>query len=699
MLERWIGGVLKYRLSILTFWAIVIVLGSCASFTINNHLTTSLGVPGSGSAQADEILSKSFHENSEGTFTVFYTFKNGTKDEIAGFASQIEAAAKIIPSAKILQSKAVGGTLFTSIGTSFDLPRAASYTNALRSAIQDQGLAGALVTGPPAIKSDVTPVLARDLHRGEIVAIALGLLLLLLVLGFSWASIVPLIFASATITATLGIVFLLSHLMMMVLYIPNIVELIGLGLAIDYSLLIVQRFRREITVHETDDAILKTMQTAGRTIMTSGITVALGLATLLLVPIPFVRSLGIAGILVPAISLTATLTLQPVLLSYLGKAGVRTWGYSGLLGRKDVSTGIIAKSTRLVLKKPLLSFIGSSALLLLLVAPIFALHVTPSSLTAIPQNLESAKALKLVTGSAGSGAITPSEIVIDLGPTHRSIEVSEARQALVETLSKNSEVFLVASGEKSPYVDSTGRYLRMYVVGKHDLGAMQTQELVKSLRTEILSTHAFPAGTKIYLGGAPAQGLDLLHAIFSAFPLMALLIILLTYVLLYRAFKSAILPLKAIVLDLISIAVAMATVAAVFHFGIGSSIFGTYHLPQIEAWVLIFLFAILFGLSMDYEVFIVSRMREAWDRGESNESAIVEGMSHTGGVVTSAAAILIVAVSGLARGHFAGLQQLGIGLAFGILIDATIIRAILLPSAMALLGKWNWWQPSRKAHI
>ena len=693
MLGKWIRIAIRFRAPILAAWLIAIVLGVAASVGINDRLTTSLGVPGSESAQAEKLLANHFNENSEGTFTVFYKFKKATKPEIEGFKNSIARAVSIIPSAKVLQSRALGGTLFASIGTPYDLPLAAAFTEPLRQSLRNEGLMGALVTGPPAIKSDISPVLARDLHRGETVAVVLGFILLILVLGFSWAALIPLIFAGATILTTLSLVYILSPHIPMVLYIPNIIELIGLGLAIDYSLLIVQRFRRECERGDIDSAIKATMFSAGRTILFSGTTVALGLATLILVPVPFIRSLGTAGVLVPLISILATLTLQPALLSYLGAEGVRTYGFHGFLDRSQSDSSLIARVTDLVIRRPLVVFISSLTVVLFALTPLLGLHLTPSSLTAIPRELESAKAIALVTGSAGSGAITPTELVIDLGSPGKANRVAVARTALATAISSESEVFLVANGEKAPYVDSSGRFLRMYIVGKHDLGAEQTHQLLKTLREKYLAHNDFPAGAKFYLGGAPAQGSDLLHKLLSAMPWIVLLILILTYVLLYRAFRSIVLPLKAILLDLISIGLSLSVVVSVVHFGVGSSLLGTYHLRDIEAWVLLFLFAVLFGLSMDYEVFIVSRMREAWDRGESNENSIREGMVLTGGVVTAAAAILVFAVSGLAFGHFAGLQQLGLGLAGGILIDATLIRGLLLPSAMVLLGKWNWWRP------
>lgn len=704
MLERWTRTVVHHRLAIAAGWLILIIFGFVAASNLSPHLTTSLSVPGSQSAKADEILSKNFQENIEGTFTVIFKFKSASKAEIEEFKAKIDAATSKIPTASVTLEKAVGGFLYTNVGTSLKLTDAASYTDEFRSALANEGLHNALVTGPPAIYHDVTPVLASDLHRGQRMAILLALLLLFLVLGASWAIAVPFIFAAATISLTLGVVYLLAQKFLMVLYIPNIVELIGLGLAIDYSLLIVHRFRRELLENDETseiDAIVKTMQTAGRTVILSGVSVAIGLATLLLVPVPFVRSLGVAGLLVPIASVFAALTLQPALLSYLGKGGMRPKGFSGLLAKKDVLHEIFASTARFVIRRPLSVLLSSLAILGILASSIFWLQATPSSLTAIPSELESARALSIVKGNIGPGIITPIEIVFDLGAPGKAKGqlVANARIALAKSILKDPEVFSVATGEKAPFVDPTGRYLRMFVVGSHDLGAEASQRLVGNLRNTYIPQADFPESTDIYLGGAPAQGADLLERIFNSFPWIVLLILVLVYVVLLRAFRSIILPLKAILMDLISIAVAFGALVLVFRFGAGSSVLGTYRLDQIEAWVLIFLFAALFGLSMDYEVFIVSRMREARDRGVTNSEAIIEGMAHTGGVVTAAAIILVGALGGLVFGHFAGLQQLGIGLALGVLIDATIIRGLLLPSAMVLLGRWNWWLPSSVAKL
>ena len=704
MLGRWTMAVVHNRIAVIGVWLALLIVGSFAGSKLNDHLTTSLSVPGSESAKADEILSHNFKENIEGTFTVLLKFKTASNAEIDAYKAKIAAAASTIPTAKVTQQRALDGVLFANIGTSFKLIDAASFTEKFRKALINEGLTGALVTGPPAIYRDVTPVLASDLQRGQMLAVLLALLLLILMLGTCWAAVVPLLFAMATISLTLLAVYVLAQRFLMVLYIPNIVELIGLGLAIDYSLLIVHRFRRELMDHDgirVDDAILKTMETAGRTVILSGISVSIGLATLLLVPVPFVRSLGTAGLVVPVVSVTTALTLQPALLSLLGRRGVTPKGFSGLMTRNDLMTGLWAKIAHTVIRRPISVLFFSIATLAIAASSIIWLQITPSSLTAIPAQLESARALSLVTERVGPGIITPNEIVVDLGKPHQatSLSVKEARTNLAYAILRNPEVLIVATDEIAPFVDTTGQYLRMFVIGHHDLGAEASQKLVNGLREKYIPRASFPPNTKIYLGGAPAQGVDLLERILKSFPWIVLLALGIAYIVLLRAFRSLVLPLKAILLDLVSISVAYGSLVLVFRFGVGSSILGTYKLDQIEAWALIFLFPVLFGLSMDYELFIVSRIREAWNRGSTNTEAIVEGLAHTGGVVTAAAIILVGAIGGLVIGHFAGLQQLGVGLAFGVLIDATIIRGLLLPSAMVLLGRWNWWLPNSVAKL
>ena len=699
MLDTWTRTVVRYRGLVIGLWIVVVVLGLFSAVRLPDLLTTSLAVPGSGSAQANAILAMHFGENVEGTFAVVVPFKEANANQLALMERRVNVAAHTIPTGNVIEERAYGGVLYADVGTSLNLLRASDQTQHLRSSLHSTGLVGALVTGPPALNHDIEPVLSADLHRGQLLAVALALLLLLIVLGLCWAVLVPFIVAGATTLAALFVVFLLAHHFLMVLYIPNVIELIGLGLAIDYSLLIVHRFRSELSDAEVsvDEAISRTMATAGRTIILSGGTVAIGVATLLVVPVPFVRSLGAAGLVVPVVAVAAALTLQPTMLSFLGRRGVASIGPRGLFARQGPRGTTWERITRAVLRRP--AAVAGSALLLLALGAtsILWLQLTPGSVVAVPQNLQSTTAFTLVSNRVGPGLITPNEIVLDLGKDHlaNTPALTADRLNLAKAILHDSEVFAVAIDTKPPFVSSSGRYEQIFVLGRHEFGAEESQQLVRALRDDYIPHSNFPATTKIYVGGAPAQGADFLDSVYGAFPWIVALALLLAYLVLVRAFRSLVLPLLAVLMDLISVGVAYGLLVLVFRFGVGSSLLGTYHVSQIEGWVPVFLFAMLFGLSMDYEVFIVSRIREAHDAGMSTRDAVIAGLASTGGVVSAAAIIMVAALSGLVFGHVAGLQELGVGLGCGVLVDATIVRGLLLPALMALLGEWNWWLPRK----
>ena len=698
MLERWTRLVIKRRIIVISIWVAIIVVGVFSASRLSGLLTTSLSVPGTSSNQANAILIRDFHENIEGTFTVVVPFTKATTPEIAALEARIHDAATKVPTGTVSEQRAIGGLLYANINTSMHLDQAANVTGTLRHALHDAGLSNALVTGPPALQHDITPVLTSDLHRGEVLAFVLAFLLLIAVLGICWAVTIPFLVAGATTAGTLGVVYLLAHHFLMVLYVPNVVGLIGLALAIDYSLLMVHRFRTEINRENVsvDDAIIATMQSAGRTVTLSGSAVAIGLATLLIVPVPFVRSLGAAGLVVPVFSLASALSLQPALLSFLGRRGVRPVGIHGIMAQRDISTGLWARATRRVIRRPVFVLVSAIIVLGGAASSIFWMQLTPASTTAIPHNIEASRALTLASSRLGPGGITPIQIIVDTGRRDGAVTglQSRTRLALAKLILKNPEVAIVAIGHTVPFVDRTRRYEQVLVVSREYFGAANTQHLVTLLRNKIVPSVTFPAGTTVLVGGAPAEGVDFLNVVYGSFPWILMLALLLAYLVLARAFRSLVLPLIATLLSLVSVGVAYGLLVIVFRFGVGSHILGTYHVSQIEGWVPVFLFAMLFGLSMDYEVFIVARIRESWLNGATSSDAIVEGLSNTGAVVTSAALIMVAALSGLVFGHIAGLQELGIGLALGVLVDATIVRGFLLPSVMTLLGDRSWWLPA-----
>jgi len=689
--------VIRFRVIVILTWIGVLIFGIFSSLGVSSKLSTSLAVPGSDSTKAEEITVENFGENSEGTFTVVYPFTHATSDEIEIYKGRVARAAEGIPTGKVIQSRVLEGILYTAIGTSFNLKDAAQLTEQLRAALADQGLTGAMVTGPPAIQGDFEPILSSDLKGGGALAIGIAILVLITIFGLSRAVILPFITAGATIAAAISVVYLLADHFLMVLYIPNVVELIGLGLAIDYSILITHRFISEIRIDESDreGAIVRTMETAGRTVLLSGLTASIGLSTLFLIPIPFIRSLGAAGLVVPVVSLLAALTLQPVALYYLGADGVKPHLIKGLFNRSDEMEGLWAKIAEIVIKRPWQVLVSGVLVLLIAASSIAWLQLTPTSLRAIPSDIESSQGLNFVIDRVGPGLVTPTVIVIDYGKPGQALlpENVKLRTQLGLSVIVDEEVLGGQADSTPQYVDSTERYQRIFILGIHEFGSEESQAFIKRLRQQYIPDSALAKVATIYAGGAAAQGVDFLGVVYGSFPLIFVAALAIAYFLLIRSFRSLILPLVAVLLDLLSLAATYGLLVAVFKFGFLSPILGTYHVPQIEGWVPVFLFAVLFGLSMDYEVFIVTRMREARDRGESTVNAIKEGLAHTGGVVTAAAIILVGALGGLANGHIAGLQELGVGLALGILIDATIVRTLLLPSMMTLLGKWNWWLP------
>jgi len=256
----------------------------------------------------------------------------------------------------------------------------------------------------------------------------------------------------------------------------------------------------------------------------------------------------------------------------------------------------------------------------------------------------------------------------------------------------------VRFGDTSQYVDPTGRYLNVEVVGEQDYGKPESLAFVSRLRDKVVPAAGFPEGVAVYAGGGPPGGKDFLDLTYGWFPWLVAAVLVATFVLLMRAFRSIVLPLKAIVLNLLSIGAAYGLLVVVFRWGAGEWA-GLIPYDQIEGWIPVFLFAMLFGLSMDYEVFLVSRMREEWDNGATNEEAVVLGLTKTGRLVTAAGLIMFAAFMGFVAGSIVGLQQFGFGLAAAILIDVTIVRALLVPSAMKLFGKWNWWMPDGLARL
>jgi RND superfamily putative drug exporter len=691
VLERWTAAVLRFRVGVILIWLVVLVAGAWAAPRLPPLLTSSFDVPDTDSERAEAILARDFGERADGAFVVvFDVVHTADPAERAQAERRLRLAARAVPTAHVGPLRAGGGVLFGNIETRLDLQHAKRHTDAVRRALQASGGAPAYVTGQPAIQRDLDRVFSADLRRGQAIAVSVALLALLAVFGWSLAVAVPFVFAACTIAGTLAVVWALAHTLSIVSYVTNLVELIGLGLAIDYSLLIVHRFREELGRGlDVPEAVGRTMATAGRSVLFSGLAVAAGLAMLLLLPVPFLRSMGVGGLLIPLASIAAALTLQPALLSLLGaRAGVSTTGQEN---------GLWARLARAIMRRPVLFLAGGTAVLLAAAVPALFLQLSPGSFSSISSTQPSILGFDLLRDGVGAGAVAPTQVVVDTGAPGRAS--GSATRAAVDRLGDrlvlDPEALIVASGSRMPYVDPSRRYARVIVAGRHEYGERESRRFVARLRDELVPRARFPASTRVYAGGAPPQGVDFLDRAYGAFPWLVLGILVLTYLVLLRAFRSLLLPLKAVLLNLLTTAAVYGLLVAVFQWGIAAQAFGIDQTGEIEGWIPIFLFAVLFGFSMDYEVFLVTRMREVWEETADNARAVAAGLERTGRVISAAALIMAAAFCGFLAGSVTGLKQLGLALAFGVLLDATIVRGVLVPSLMAVLGRYNWWLPRR----
>jgi RND superfamily putative drug exporter len=695
---------IRYRWAVAAAWAVLFLVGGAASSGLSDLLTNRFTLPGTDTARAEKILEEQFGQKSTGSFSIVVEGQPGTAETLVPrVRAAAERAAEELPTGRLAGVRAVSDAVVAAqIVSNLEPADAKGYTDDMRAAAGDIAGAGLYVSGQAAIEHDLDPVFAQDLKVGELfIAIPIALAILVFVFG-TLAFLIPFVFAAASIVVTLGLIWIFANFMELTTYLQNLVMLIGFGIAIDYSLLVVYRFREELRNKKSEeDAIVRTMETAGRAVVFSGSAVGIGLALMLFMPLPFMRGFGIGGLVIPLVSVLCAVTLLPVLLYFIARPLDRVRLLpQRLLDRRDAEYNFWVRLSRAIMRRPAAFAAGTAALLVALTLPVFALELGPGSNEGIPQDLEGVQGLNVISEAVGEGALAPTEVVGDTGRAG-GVESAGVRSALGELqqgLSADPEVAAVNFGSGPQYVDSTGRYFRMEVVGKSEYGSPPALDFVDRLRDDILPSAGLPDGVEVYAGGGPPSGVDFLDLTYGAFPWLVLAVLVLTYILLLRAFRSVVLPLKAILLNLLSIGAAYGLLVIFFKWG-GAEPLGLISFDQIEGWIPVFVFAMVFGLSMDYEVFLVSRMREEWDAGKDNETAVSLGLAKTGRIVTAAGLVMFAAFTGFVAGSIVGLQQFGFGLAAAILIDVTIVRALLVPSAMALFGRWNWWLPANVARV
>jgi RND superfamily putative drug exporter len=708
-MAAWTRFVVAHRRSVLASWLVLFVLGGYATSNLSKLLTNRFSVPGSDAEKGLDILRSRFHERGDGAFTLVMQSTGAPLSPAVAEAAAQRAASQLKQGKPGPPRPAGADVYYVQIQTPLEAADAKNRTEAMRHAIGPIPGARTYLTGFPALGHDEQPIYSHDLSRGEEIAAPIAILVLLFMFGTLGAVAVPIAFVAATLPTTLGLVWAIAHLGNMAQYVTNIITLIGLAIAIDYSMLVVFRFREELNRGEEVDAALQTtMRTAGRATLFSGMTVAIGLAALLFMPLPFMRSMGAGAVLIPLVSMAASATLLPALLSLLGTRvnSLRIVPRSLLERRASGAPGMWSRLAHSIMRHPVAYLVPTSALMLALAIPATGLRVTGGDNRSTPPGTEAANGLLLLESRIGPGPLAPHQIVIDTGRPGgatspatvaaelRAIAALRSDPRIEPATIQAPALTTAAAARQANLIDANASTLQIRASGHTDAGSQTAVDLVRRIRSTYIPRAGFPAGQRVYLTGAPAFGVDFIDTAYSAFPWLLVAVLVITYFVLLRAFRSVVLPLKAVLMNLLSIGATYGALVLVFQHGAGEVV-GFHSSPQIEGWIPIFLFALLFGLSMDYEIFLLTRMREEWDRTHDNPRAVVFGLERTGRIITAAAIIMIAAFSGLMSGTFVGLQEFGFGLAVAIFLDATVVRALLVPSLMMLLGRWNWYMPER----
>ena len=689
MLTRLAHLIIRHRWATVGGWLVLTLFGVFAAQKVSTRWNQTLSAPGRPAYDASQRTLNDFGVGVRPPdVVVFHTRGDATQSH--AIARAMHQAAATMPGAMTSSYFSTGSLAYVSRDrhTTFEeiYPPGPARVNA-RSGAQDMRAAAATAL-PAGITVNVTghdPLEEASSHGssggpGVLVETAIGalgaLVILLFVFGTLGAVLMPLVIAGAAILNTFTLVWGLTYVTSVSIIVEFLIALVGLGVAIDYALLMIFRFRDELRDGKAvETALVETMTHAGRSVIVSGSTVALGLLSMIALPVPFIRSMGIGGMLIPAVSVLASLTLLPALLAILGERinSLRVMPRR-LLDRGHPEHGPWGRWARLVLRRPVAAAASGLATIAVLAVVATQLHAGEAQLKNFPgTGTAIAGRQMLADAHISPGVMKPFDVLVEHGGNARHI--ADELRAVPGVV-----------GATAPPIWHHGSSSLIE-------GFASTDGAAPGIQATIDRVNAALAGTHATLTGVAAVDRDFLHALLGGLPYVLALVMVLTLILLVRAFRSIVLAVKAVVLNSISLAAAIGVVVLVFQQGHGSSLWGIHATQSVTPWIPVLIFAFLFGLSMDYEVFMITRMREAYDETRDTERAIELGLARTGKLVTSGALILMLAFFVLSTSPGYEIKLLAIGLAAGIILDATVIRSLLVPATMRLLGEANWWMP------
>jgi RND superfamily putative drug exporter len=699
MMQRLTRSVLQHKRAVAVGWLLLTLVGIGAAGPASKALDQRFSVPGREGWDASQEIQKLYGNGGETLPLVpvveLPRGQSVTSPAVREQLRELEATArKAVPGSRVAGFGSTGDRTFVSrdgraafvyvfpprsddpFGNNTDRQRA------LRDAVEGKTIAGAPVhlTGYDALydssgEGDDGPGVLLEAVIGGV-----GALIVLLFVFGSALAFVPLGMAICSVLVSFLLLWGLTAITEISPIVQFLVALIGLGVSIDYALLIVIRWREEREKGlDNDAAVVAAMGTAGRAVVFSGTTVAIGLLALVVVPLPFLRSMGYGGLLIPLVATACAITLLPVILATVGPRMDRR-----RLRRNDNSHRFWTRWAELMVRRRWVVTIAALAVLFALLSAATNLHLGNADPDTIAKAGPAKAGLHTLDRSGiGKGAIAPVETLVPASEAPK-VAVAEARANGVH-------------GAAAPTAADWRKDGKAIVVAVPRQGdeSQGGRDAVQDVRD---AAHAAAPNARV--GGSGPLNADFIDAVYGSFPLLIAVLGILTFLLLARAFRSLLLPAKAILLNVLSIGAAWGIMEIIWQQGHGSDeIWGIAATGSISSWIPFIVFAFLYGLSMDYEVFILSRIREEYDKTHDTNEAIIFGLGRTGRLVTSAALILFLAFAALASGPETDVKVLATGLAAGILLDATVIRAVLVPALMSLFGRWNWWMPVGVARV
>jgi RND superfamily putative drug exporter len=547
------------------------------------------------------------------------------------------------------------------------------------------------VAGEATAAKDSNTIAEQDLRQGETIGIVAALVILIVVFGTLAAAVMPVVLAIMSIVVALGLVSLLGLAFNLSFFVTNMVTMIGLAVGIDYSLFTVSRYREErARGRDKLAAIAAAGATANRAVLFSGMTVVLALAAMLLNPTTIFRSIAAGAIVVVLVAVSASLTLLPALLAVMGDK-VNALRVPVLFRRRQAdmerANGFWAGVARRVMARPVASLLVATGILAVAAVPLFGIRTGFSGISTYPDGVQSKQAFTVLSRDFTAGGLTsPAQIVVDgkVGSPAVAAAIGRLQAAL-----KTDRAF----GPSTVQLNRAGDLALVSVPVNGDPSGQAATAAVRHLRTVTVPAAFAGVDARVKVGGQTAGGIDFFDLTHFYTPLGIALVLALSFLLLVVVFRSVVLPALGVALNLLSAGAAYGLLVWVFQHGHGAGLLGFRQVETIESWLPLFLFSVLFGLSMDYQVFLLSRIQERYGHTLDNRDAVAFGLRTTGGIITGAAVIMVAVFAGFAAGRLADLQQTGFGLAVAVLIDAALVRSVLVPAAMTLLGKWNWYLP------